>query len=81
MKTKYILLGDQAVRCFQNEDWKNLEECVLDDFGGDIVGYDIKKDKFSTLLDMLDGWDRFIQLRKKDLKRIEKNTKIEIEWN
>ena len=80
MKIKYILLGTDVVEHFHNEDWQELEENILLRNAGEIVGWDIKKDKFSTLLDMLDGWGSFTQLRKKDLKAIEKNTKIEIQW-
>ena len=80
MQTKYILLGTDAVEHFYAECWQELEENILLRNAGEIVGWDIKKDKFSTLLDMLDGWGSFIQLRKKDLKEIEKNTKIEIQW-
>lgn len=79
MKTKYILLGESCINHFENEDWKELEYCVLENFNGDIISWN-KKDKLEELLEQLRGWNNFIILGKKDLKRIEKNTKIEIKW-
>lgn len=78
MKTKYILLGETCVRHFENQDWQDLEICI-ENFNGDIISWN-KKDSLEELLEQLRGWNNFIILGKKDLKRIEKNTKIEIKW-
>lgn len=75
MKT-YILVGLVAVAHFENEDWKELEEIILDCKGGDIVLWDNETDSVSTLLDMLCGWNNFIELSQEDLNEIKKNTNI-----
>lgn len=79
MKT-YILVGEVAVNHFQNEDWQELEESI-EICSGDLIAWDKKTDKVSTLLDMLDGWNKFIELSAEDLKNIEANTKIEIDYS
>lgn len=79
MKT-YILVGEVAVNHFQNEDWQELEESI-EICSGDLIAWDKKTDKVSTLLDMLDGWYKFIELSAEDLKNIETNTKIEIDYS
>lgn len=79
MKT-FILVGEQGVSKFNNEDWKQFEDCILQDFDGDIISWDKETDSVSTLLNMLSGWDDFIELSEQDLKDIEANTKIEILW-
>ena len=79
MKT-FILVGEQAVSRFNNQDWEQFEEIILEDFDGDIIAWDKEADSTSTLLNMLSGWDNFIELSQQDLKDIEANTKIEIEW-
>lgn len=77
----YILVGEVAVNHFENEDWEKLEELILEMNGGDIVSWDNATDSVSTLLDMLNGWNNFIELSKEDLDKIERNTKIEIKKN
>lgn len=72
----YIIVGEQAVRDFQNERWEDLETTILEYYGGDIVGWDKETDNVSTLLDMLSGWVDFIELSADDLKEITLNTKI-----
>ena len=79
MKT-FILVGEQAVSRFNNEDWKQFEECILQDFDGDIISWSKETDEVSELLQQLQGWDNFIELSEQDLKDIETNTKIEILW-
>lgn len=79
MKT-FILLGEQAIIDFDNRDWKKLEELILGNQNGDIIAWDKETDNVSTLLDMLSGWNDFIELSEQDLKDIEANTKIEILW-
>ena len=79
MKT-FILVGEQAVSRFNNQDWEQFEEIILEDFDGDIIAWDKEADSTSTLLNMLRGWNDFIELSEQDLKDIEANTKIEIEW-
>ena len=79
MKT-FILVGEQAVSRFNNQDWEQFEEIILEDFDGDIIAWDKEADSTSTLLNMLSGWNDFIELSEQDLKDIEANTKIEIEW-
>ena len=79
MKT-FILVGEQAVSRFNNQDWKQFEETILEDFDGDIIAWDKETDSISTLLNMLNGWDNFIELSQQDLKDIETSTKIEIVW-
>jgi|GEM_PF-5273742 len=79
MKT-FVLVGEQAVSRFNNEDWKQFEECILQDFDGDIISWSKETDEVSELLQQLQGWDNFIELSEQDLKDIETNTKIEILW-
>lgn len=79
MKT-FILVGEQAIIDFDNRDWKKLEELILGNQNGDIIAWDKETDKVGTLLDMLSGWNDFIELSEQDLKDIEANTKIEILW-
>ena len=79
MKT-YILLGEKAILDFENQDWKVLENSVLEDFNGDLIAWNKETDEVSELLEQLSGWNDFIELSEQDLKDIEANTKIEIEW-
>ena len=79
MKT-FILLGEKAITNFQEENWSDFQANILMDYTGDIVAWDKEADKVGTLLDMLSGWNDFIELSEQDLKDIEANTKIEIEW-
>ena len=79
MKT-FILLGEKAITNFQEENWSDFQANILMDYTGDIVAWDKEADKVGTLLDMLSGWNDFIELSQQDLKDIEANTKIEIEW-
>ena len=79
MKT-FILLGEKAITNFQEENWSDFQANILMDYTGDIVAWDKEVDKLGTLLDMVSGWNDFIELSEQDLKDIEANTKIEIEW-
>lgn len=79
MKT-FILLGEKAITNFQEENWSDFQANILMDYTGDIVAWDKEADKVGTLLDMLSGWNDFIELSEQDLKDIESNTKIEIDW-
>ena len=79
MKT-FILLGEKAITNFQEENWSDFQANILMDYTGDIVAWDKEADKVDTLLDMLSGWNDFIELSEQDLKDIESNTKIEILW-
>ena len=79
MKT-FILVGEQAITNFQEENWSDFQADVLMDYTGDIIAWNKETDDVSTLLDMLSGWNDFIELSEQDLKDIEANTKIEILW-
>lgn len=79
MKT-FILLGETTVTLFQHADWSLLEKAILEQNRGDIIAWDKETDRVGTLLDMLSGWNDFIELSEQDLKDIEVNTKIEIDW-
>lgn len=79
MKT-FILLGEEAITNFQEKSWSDFQANVLVDYTGDIVAWNKEVDKVGTLLDMLSGWGDFIELSEQDLKDIEANTKIEINW-
>lgn len=79
MKT-FILLGEKAILDFENQDWKELENSVLEDYNGDLIAWDKETDEVSELLEQLKGWNDFIELSEQDLKDIEANTKIEILW-
>jgi hypothetical protein len=79
MKT-FILLGEKTILDFENQDWKALENSVLEDFNGDLIAWDKETDNVSELLEQLRGWNDFIELSQQDLKDIEANTKIEILW-
>ena len=74
----YILVGEQGVKDFRNEDWESLEESVLDDFNADIIAWDKSTESVSELLEMLRGWDDFVELTQRDLEIIEINTKVAI---
>lgn len=77
MKT-YILVGEQGVKDFINEDWESLEESILNNYDADIVAWDENTEDVSELLEMLRGWDDFTQLSQEDIKNIQNNTKIVI---
>jgi hypothetical protein len=79
MKT-FILVGKLAVKHFENNDWKVLERTILEDYNGDLIAWNKETDNVSELLEQLRGWDNFIELSEQDLKDIEANTKIEIDW-
>ena len=79
MKT-YILLGEKTILDFENQDWKALENSVLEDFNGDLIAWNKETDEVSELLEQLSGWNDFIELSEQDLKDIESNTKIKILW-
>jgi len=74
----YILLGETAVNHFQNGDFKELEELILECNGGDIIAFDSATEHISELLEQLKGWNDFIELTFEDLQLIKQNTKIEI---
>ena len=77
MKT-FILLGEQAITNFQEENWSDFQADVLMDYRGDIISWNKETDEVSELLEQLRGWNDFIELSEQDLKDIEANTKIEI---
>ena len=77
MKT-YILLGEVAIKHFYNEDWSDFQESILMVSTGDIIAWDKGTSDVSSLLDMLSGWNEFIELSEKDLTDIKLNTQIEI---
>lgn len=79
MKT-YILVGSYAITSFQSEYWQDLEDAILKENAGELVAWDNEKDSVSELLAMLNGWENFIELSEQDLKDIEDNTKIEIDY-
>ena len=79
MKT-YILVGESAVNHFYNENWSELQASILMDNTGDLIAWNKETDDVSELLEQLRGWNDFIELSQQDLKDIEANTKIEIEW-
>lgn len=74
----HILVGEAVVDHFFNEDWDELEEAILELNNGDIIGWDEEKDSVSTLLDMLNGWENFVELSADDLRDIILNTNIKI---
>ena len=78
MKT-FILVGEQAITNFQEENWSDFQADVLMDYRGDIISWNKETDDVSELLEQLRGWNDFIELSQQDLKDIEANTKIEIE--
>ena len=79
MKT-FILVGEQAITNFQEENWSDLQASILMDNTGDLIAWNKETDDVSELLEQLRGWNDFIELSEQDLKDIEANTKIEIEW-
>ena len=76
----FIKKKKKVILDFENQDWKALENSVLEDFNGDLIAWDKETDEVSELLEQLRGWNDFIELSEQDLKDIEANTKIEIEW-
>lgn len=79
MKT-FILVGEIVVSLFQHADWSLLEKAILEQNRGDIISWNRETDDVSELLEQLRGWNDFIELSQQDLRDIEANTKIEIEW-
>ena len=77
MKT-YILLGEKTILDFENQDWKALENSVLEDFNGDLIAWNKETDSVSELIESLKGWEDFIELSGEDLKEITLNTNIVI---
>lgn len=78
MKT-YILLGLTSINYFYNENWNELDKSIQFNIGN-IIAWDKESDSVSCLLDMLKGWNEFIELSLEDLKLIEQNTSIEIDY-
>ena len=79
MKT-FILVGEKAINNFQEESWSDFQADILMDYNGDIISWNKETDSVSELLEQLRGWNDFTELSEQDLKDIEANTKIEIEW-
>jgi hypothetical protein len=77
MKT-YILVGERGLRDLQEEDWESLEESILHNYDADIIAWDKETESLSSLLDMLIGWDAFVELSREDIEIINNNTKIAI---
>jgi hypothetical protein len=77
MKT-YILVGETAVKLFLDNDFTELENLIKDYNGGDIIAWNKETDSVSTLLDMLSGWNDYIELTESDIENIKQYTKIEI---
>ena len=76
----YILAGEEAVNHFQEENWAELQGCVLMENSGDIFSFDYSNSNpISELLEQLRGWTNYIELSEEDMKDIEKNTLIEID--
>ena len=80
MKT-FVLVGEQAVSRFNNGDWKQFEECILQDFDGDIISWSKETDEVSELLQQLQGWDNFIELSEQDLKELKLILKLKYYGN
>ena len=49
MKT-FILIGEKAILDLENEDWKALENSVLEDFNGDLIAWYKETESVSELL-------------------------------
>lgn len=79
--THYILCGSYSVASFNNQDWKSLEEEILETNEGEIIAFNTSefKNGLHELLNSLSGWNDFIELSKDDLELISKNTLIEIQ--
>ena len=77
MKT-YILVGRWAVESLFDQEWNTLERDILMNNNGDIIAWDKETEDVATLLDMLHGWDNFIELDTEDIENIKNNTKIQI---
>lgn len=75
----YILIGEQSIKAFEDKDWQYLEETILEDYSGDIIGWDKDTDNVAELLEQLRGWDSFIELSTEDIIEIKENTNIEID--
>ncbi len=76
----FILLGEEAIKHFNDKVWFALEKTILENQNGDIISWYNENDKVSTLLDMLSGWSDFIVLSNDDLIEIDENTKVGIQW-
>ncbi|RTK93178.1 MAG: hypothetical protein EKK64_10700 [Neisseriaceae bacterium] len=79
MKT-YILVGETAVNHFLQNDFQELETAI-DVITGDIISFDKETESITTLLDMLRGWNDFIELSANDIQEIKQNTNIEFDQN
>jgi len=77
MKT-YILVGETSVKLFLENNFTELENLIKDYNGGDIITWDKETESVSVLLDMLRGWNNYIELTESDIKNIKQYTKIEI---
>ena len=77
MKT-YILVGRWAVESLFDQEWNTLERDILMNNNGDILAWNKETEDVATLLDMLHGWDNFIELDTEDIENIKNNTKIQI---
>jgi len=79
--THYILCGSYSVASFNNQDWRSLEEGILETNEGEIIAFNTSefKNGLHELFNSLSGWNDFIELSKDDLDLISKNTLIEIQ--
>ena len=75
----YVLAGKSGARAFENEEWDLLEDFILEE-SSEIFAWDADNQTFQSLLNMLTGWEEFIQLSDEGIKRIEQNTNIIIDW-
>lgn len=78
----FILSGTEAVTNFQNGNFEELEQDILNKGNGEIYYFDYSEpNALSELLNQLDGWNEFIELSESDINEIKLNTIIEFKDN
>ena len=75
--TEYFLVGEEAVKAFRNEEFQKLQD-VINQYNGDLIGWNRSNDSLSELFAMLEGWDCFCELSMSDIVEIELSTDIRV---
>lgn len=78
----FILAGTESVTNFQNGNFEELEQDILNKGNGEIYYFDYSEpNALSELLNQLNGWNEFIELSESDANEIKQKTIIEFKDN
>ncbi len=78
----FILAGTEAVTNYQDGNFKELEQDILNKGDGEIYYFDYSEpNALSELLNQLNGWNDFIELSEAEVNEIKTKTIIEFKDN